>query len=133
MKKEEPKDVVLGYKTSIVAQMLDLKEVKEEPKQECECTDECLGYLTKECKRIEELKQEALEEYEAAIIKFPEYDQFLERIGFEEGAKWQQERSYSEKEAGELVYNIIGKYAKQYGIMVDGAKLNDLFEQFKKK
>jgi ABC-type oligopeptide transport system substrate-binding subunit len=30
---EEPKDVVLGYKTSIVAQMLDLKEVKEEPKK----------------------------------------------------------------------------------------------------
>ena len=27
-------------------------------KKECECTDECLGYLTKECKRIEEPKQE---------------------------------------------------------------------------
>jgi NTP pyrophosphatase (non-canonical NTP hydrolase) len=43
------------------------------------------------------------------------------------------QQGYSEEEAGELVYNIIGKYAKQYGIMVDGAKLNDLFEQFKKK
>ena len=32
---------------------------KEEPKQEdCSCTDECLGYLTKTCKRIEEPKQE---------------------------------------------------------------------------
>jgi hypothetical protein len=29
---------------------------KEEPKQECECTDECLGYLTKECRSIEEPK-----------------------------------------------------------------------------
>ena len=27
-------------------------------KKECECTDECLGYLTKECKRIEDPKQE---------------------------------------------------------------------------
>ena len=47
--------------------------------------------------------------------------------------KWQQERSYSEEEAGELVYNIIGEYGKNYGIMIDGAKLNELFEQFKKK
>jgi hypothetical protein len=44
-----------------------------------------------------------------------------------------QERSYSEEEVGELVYNIIGEYAKQYGIIIDGAKLNDLFERFKKK
>jgi hypothetical protein len=27
-------------------------------KRKCECTNECLGYLTKECKRIEEPKQE---------------------------------------------------------------------------
>jgi len=44
-----------------------------------------------------------------------------------------QERTYSEEEVGELVYNIIGEYAKHYGIMIDGAKLNELFEQFKKK
>jgi len=40
---------------------------------------------------------------------------------------------YSEKEAGELVYNIIGEYAKHYNIMIDGTKLNDLFNQFKKQ
>ena len=44
-----------------------------------------------------------------------------------------QERSYSEEEVGELVYNIIGEYGKHYGIMIDGKMLNDLFEQFKKK
>jgi hypothetical protein len=49
------------------------------------------------------------------------------------GANWQQERMYSEEEVGKLVYNIIGEYGKQYGIMIDGAKLNELFEQFKKK
>lgn len=42
-------------------------------------------------------------------------------------------RTYSEEEVGELVYNIIGEYGKHYGIMIDGAKLNELFEQFKKK
>lgn len=45
----------------------------------------------------------------------------------------QQERSYSEEEVGELVYNIIGQYGKHYGIVIDGAKLNELFERFKKK
>ena len=30
------------------------------------------------------------------------------------GAKWQAERMYSEEEAGELVYNVIGEYAKHY-------------------
>ena len=52
---------------------------------------------------------------------------------FQGGAKWQQERSYSEEEVGELLYNVIGEYGKHYGIMIDGKMLNDLFEQFKKK
>jgi hypothetical protein len=53
--------------------------------------------------------------------------------GFVNGANWKREKTYSEEEAGELVYNIIGQYAKHYDIMIDGAKLNELFEQFKKK
>ena len=56
-----------------------------------------------------------------------------ERNLFIAGARWQQEKSYTEEEVGELVYNIIGQYGKHYGIMIDGAKLNELFEQFKKK
>jgi hypothetical protein len=31
-----------------------------------------------------------------------------------------QQKGYSEEEASELVYNIIGEYAKHYGIMIDG-------------
>ena len=88
-----------------------------------------------------EPKQETLEEvaerlypYEVGYGVFDrncEYD--FERERFVLGAKWQQERSYSEEEAGELVYNIMGEYGKYYGIMINGAKLNELFEQFKKK
>ena len=52
---------------------------------------------------------------------------------FQEGAKWQAEKMYSEEEVGELLYNVIGEYGKHYGIMIDGKMLNDLFEQFKKK
>ena len=64
---------------------------------------------------------------------YKSYPNELEEV-FEIAKEMEKEQQgYSEEEAGELVYNIIGKYAKQYGIMVDGAKLNDLFEQFKKK
>jgi hypothetical protein len=45
----------------------------------------------------------------------------------------QQEISYSEEEVGELVYNIIGEYAKQCNIIIEGSKINDLFKRFKKK
>jgi hypothetical protein len=48
-------------------------------------------------------------------------------------ANWQAERSYSEEEVGELVYTIIGQYANQVNIMIDGSIINRLFEQFKKK
>ena len=50
-----------------------------------------------------------------------------------EGAKWQQERMYSEEGVGEIVYNIVGELAKYHSIIIDGVKLNELFEQFKKK
>jgi hypothetical protein len=42
-------------------QICNTSVVIEEPKQDCECTDECLGYLTKDCKRIEQPKQETPE------------------------------------------------------------------------
>lgn len=78
----------------------------------------------------ENYKQET---FEKAIKRFSGEGGWQCPMSFEEGIKWQAERSYSEEEAGELVYNIIGQYAKQYGIMIDDVKLNDLFEQFKKK
>jgi hypothetical protein len=86
-------------------------------------------------------KQETLEKA-AKRTEFERYGKTLTNytkqrpaynLGFNNGAKWQAKRMYSEEEVGELVYNIIGEYGKHYGIMIDGAKLNDLFEQFKKK
>jgi hypothetical protein len=70
---------------------------KEELKQECECTDECLGYLTKECERIEEPKQETLEEAaerfygEEEIVNDYDISGYLQSA-FLTGAKWQQEQ-----------------------------------------
>jgi len=98
---------------------------KEEP---CTCTDECLGYLTKDCKGIEEPKQETLEEYieretksiiepslRASAITFLRY-----------GAKWQQEQEknkYSEQD-------MIDMYDYGYNNYLP---IDKAFEQFKKK
>ena len=76
-------------------------------------------------------KQETLEE---AAEKRYGSDQFLwakQRDGFIEGAKWQQERSYSEEEVIELVENF-----KKHLMKVPVNKMlnfKEWFEQFKKK
>jgi hypothetical protein len=84
----------------------------------------------------EELKKETLDEvaekYAERKSSNPTFRNTHIR-DFKAGADWQAERMYSGEEVGELVYNIIGQYGKHYGIMIDGAKLNELFEQFKKK
>jgi hypothetical protein len=90
----------------------------------------------------EEPKQETLEEFAEKLV--PEASCELNNSeasywqqgwikGCIEGAKHQAERSYSEEEVGELVYTIIGQYANQVNIMIDGSIIDGLFEQFKKK
>jgi hypothetical protein len=111
-------------------------------KQECTCgvCDNCeeqeTTQILKEAKE-NALKKETLEEaannFANLLGNKDEIIFGLEENAFIEGAKWQAERMYSDEEVGELVYNIIGEYGKHYGIMIDGAKLNVLFEQFKNK
>jgi hypothetical protein len=78
---------------------------KEEHKEECECTDECLGYLTQNCKGIEEPKQETLEEVAERLLNLNELDSFRDYHykqdlynAFIIGIKYQQKISYSEEE-----------------------------------
>jgi hypothetical protein len=106
---------------------------KEEPKQDCECTDECLGYLTKNCKGIEQPKQETLEEIvnKLSIKEAKDLDLFLK------GAKWQQERMYSEEEVLDLLQNF-NQNAMEYikedeKSIMTSITLKKWFEQFKKK
>jgi len=59
-------------------------------KKECECTNECLGYLTKECKREEpkkETRKEAIEKYGDKWNYFQHADD-----AFEDGIEWFQEQ-----------------------------------------
>jgi hypothetical protein len=100
--------------------------------------------IEEEEETLEEAAENSISQWRKEVESWGEKDNFLlnidsesdYRLGFKNGAKWQAEQDknkYSEEEVGELVYNIIGEYGKHYGIMIDGTKLNDLFEQFKKK
>jgi len=79
-------------------------------------------------------KQETLEE--AAEKEYPTIHEQYQYDAFIEGAKWQQERSYSEEE----VYNLILKAIKdcydeqlEHHYAGDYRNLKIWFEQFKKK
>jgi hypothetical protein len=100
----------------------------EEPKQICECIDECLGYLTKECKKIEETKQETLEEAAERNYNEAGVNAYFNN-GFIRGAKWQEKRMYSEEEVETIAKDA---YAMGRNNILIGV-FNKWFEQFKKK
>jgi hypothetical protein len=79
--------------------------------------------------------KETLEEYSNGVYKQSLKDDvdLTFSDGVKLGAKWQQERMYSEEEVGELVYKIMGEYANKKNIFFKGDLINNLFEQFKKK
>jgi hypothetical protein len=60
------------------------------------------------------------------------YKQELQNA-FKLGAKWQQERSYSEEDFKELVYNMVGALAYANNMTFNGAILDELFKKFKNK
>ncbi len=83
--------------------------------------------LTKElyCEKCKP-KQETLEE--AAWRVFGK-----DEDNFYDGAKWQQERSYSEKEVKDIVDETIEKFYKHFYTLTKAEMKEQWFEQFKKK
>jgi hypothetical protein len=84
-------------------------------------------------KSLEEPKQETLEE---AALKYARHNAsgyFVESKvkAFEEGAKWQAERMYSEEEVIELLKTFDIKFNS--GIVERNKGIKEWFEQFKKK
>jgi hypothetical protein len=79
-------------------------------------------------------KQETLEE--AAERLYPRQKpnsyygniELLEQEAFEQGAKWQQERSYSEEEV-----IAFGEFIFKHSLLAHSKGVKNLFEQFKKK
>ena len=73
------------------------------------------------------MKQETLEEASKRAVKS---GLFKDETLFIAGAKWQQERNYSEEE----VLTLIRKYQDKFGAMSGNSFfVTDWFEQFKKK
>lgn len=132
--------------------------------KDCQCTDKCLGYFTKTCKKIEEPKQkwdidtcryfdmevgcerekcicenqepkqETLEEAAKENFKGEYVCNGVDivpawREGFVIGAKWQQERMYSEKE----VIKILLARNADLGIICKTSKVVEFIKQFKNK
>ena len=103
--------------------------MKEEPKQSTKDrilseTPESVKQKVREVANALVNKQETLEEAAERLAKHFNID-------FIEGAKWQQERSYSEEEVYQLLYDLSGQVLNN---KVSNPKLLEKwFEQFKKK
>ena len=96
---------------------------KEEPKQDLPIVNGSYGCT------IQTKEQETIEE--AAERLYPEEWYWIEKKVFQEAAKWQQERMYSEEE----VLTLLQKLAHDVSINQWNSfeKVNTWFEQFKKK
>jgi hypothetical protein len=120
------KDVILGYKTSLDAQMLD----KVEPKQETlDCPFDFTSRCTMgscDCKPKQETPEEAAENYDK---QFDYAEDSSPQLDFIEGAKWQAERMYSEEE----VLNILRKSHSIEKTSKMDSWISKWFEQYKKK
>jgi len=133
----EPKDVVLGYKTSLDAQMLNSQQVDfSNPNADKITSTSTISN-----------KQETIEEAGVAYSKTVNENYTSHMLGFHNGAKWQQEKMYSEEEMvnfAEFVATYADKNRNVNGEMLhakskyDGAQrtidlLEKWFEQFKNK
>ena len=113
---------------------------KEEPKQiKCYC-----GHTTYcDCGSLEEPKQETLEEASWKYNPLKKLDGEFIRHAFKEGAKWQQERMYSEEDMKLAYFSAIqstgegwnGEYAEGNNPNIEdkfSEEFKEWFEQFKK-
>jgi len=119
---EEPKDVILGYKTSTVAQMLDRAELKE-PKEET---------IYKAAERLitshPDFKTEGFSDYQNGRLN-----------GILEGAEWQAARMYSEEDMKQFAFECVANFlSNDYNKVemkladVISDRVNNRFDNFKK-
>ena len=82
----------------------------------------------------QETLEEAAESFAHNYFEMHETNNYKAlKQGFIEGAKWQQERSYSEEEVLVKLYECLGHFAYQHNIVINGNEIDKWFEQFKKK
>ena len=75
-----------------------------------------------------ETLEEAAKNYNLNTINaFGDYESFIA------GAKWQQEKSYSEEEVKIKLYECLGHFAQKHNIIINGNEIDQWFKQFKNK
>jgi len=83
---------------------------------------------------VEEPKQETLEEATERIYDDNLFDYQKYRNGFIKGAKWQQERSYSEEEVKDMLFEALNKKQEQCCITnTKDSIVREVLKQFKNK
>ena len=105
-------DMEIGYKQEEPKIISDWLEQNRNPEIDKQVENE-LEYLS---------KQETLEE---AIVDYS--NDATQQLAFLNGAKWQQERSYSEEEVLEILFEL------SCNNDTDKEEMEEWFEQFKKK
>jgi hypothetical protein len=124
-------------KQHLIDMMKDDEELGlyEEPKQENCCTP--IGQIKRyiDCKGCSKKpKQETLEE---VLLKKAEADNRIDlnayANGLDDGAKWQQERMYSEEDVLEILHNYRNNFELYRNIQVLPTMFFEWFEQFKKE
>jgi ribosomal protein S6 len=97
--------------------------------------DAVTDYIGKETSKQETLEEAGDRELSYINDVFSNNIDFVSgfRIGMLLGAKWQQERSYSEEEVEDLIYKVCGTVARLQGIILNGNHLDTAYKQYKKK
>jgi hypothetical protein len=118
---------------------------KEEPKQETTLEETLEKIASEQFQKdfnnevgnvlVQQLeKQETLEEAAERYIEEYDVEHYISIEDFIMGAKWQQERSYSEEEVKDIVEQTIEKFYKHRYSDKTKSEMKELwFEQFKKK
>ena len=83
-----------------------------------------------ELKSYEVKKQETLEEASWKFNPLKKLDGEFLRHAFKEGAKWKQERMYSEEEVYNMIIDLLKR--KQIGQIIDYGDIHEWFEQYYK-
>jgi hypothetical protein len=109
-------------------------ELPQQERQETTLEEAAKKYANKIINGFQEQHiQENLEEYIENYNKLPNGVFKTYVGGYIDGAKWQQERSYSEEEVKDIVEQTIEKFYKHFYTLTKAEMKEQWFEQFKKK
>ena len=85
------------------------------------------------CEKCKPKQETTLEEAGVDYAKTVNENHTSHMLGFHNGAKWQQERSYSEEEVKKIIFKFTNDFDMKKNIEITSEEQSKWFEQFKKK